>query len=113
MKVDRVLRKDMILREYMDEQTKATVILRLPSTLSAYSESKSQLLLYAETIEQVFDSLKQSYPLVWERLCDEEGHVRKQFRIFVNNRLITSRSEPDILLKTGQEIIVLPVITGA
>lgn len=97
----------------MDEQTRATVILRLPSTLSAYSESKSQLLLNAETIEQVFDSLKQSYPQVWERLCDDEGHVRKQFRIFVNNQLVTSRTEPGVLLKAGQEIIVLPVITGS
>ncbi|HLL78624.1 MAG TPA: MoaD/ThiS family protein [Ktedonobacteraceae bacterium] len=95
----------------MDEQTKATVILRLPSTLSAYSESKSQLLLYAETIEQVFDSLKQSYPLVWQRLCDEEGQVRKQFRIFVNNQLVTSTHDDGIVLKSGQEIIVLPILS--
>lgn len=95
----------------MDEQTKVTVILRLPSTLSASSESKSQLLLYAETIEQVFDSLKQNYPLVWERLCNEEGHVRKQFRIFVNNQLVTSTRDDDIALKPGQEIIVLPILS--
>ncbi len=100
------------LRVDMDEQTKATVILRLPSTLSAFSEGKSQLLLNAETIEQVFDALKQSFPQVWEKLCDEQGNVRRQFNIFVNNQLVTSLRDDAISLRSGQEIIVLPVLTS-
>jgi molybdopterin converting factor small subunit len=97
----------------MHEQEKIAVILRLPSTLSTYSEGKSQLLLNADTIEQLFAALQQEYPRVWQQLCDEDGSVCKHFSIFVNNRLITTCSEPDILLKAGQEVIVLPVIVGA
>lgn len=97
----------------MHEQEKIAVILRLPSTLSTYSEGKSQLLLNADTIEQLFAVLEQEYPRVWQQLCEEDGSVRKHFNIFVNNRLITSRNEPGVLLKAGQEVIVLPVIVGA
>jgi len=94
----------------MHEHEKTAVILRLPSTLSAYSEGKSQLLLNADTIEQLFNLLQQEYPLVWNQLCGENGHVRKQFNIFVNNQLVTSSNDPAISLKSGQEVIVLPVI---
>jgi molybdopterin converting factor small subunit len=94
----------------MHEQEKTAVILRLPSTLSAYSEGKSQLLLNADTIEQLFGALEQAYPLVWQQLCSEQGHVRRQFNIFVNNQLVTSPNDSTISLKAGQEVIVLPVI---
>ncbi len=87
---------------------KATVILRLPSTLSAYSEGKSQLSLQADTIEQLMEELADQYPRVWEYLCVEEGQLRNHVRIFVNNQLITSLNGLEIALKPGQEIIVLP-----
>jgi molybdopterin converting factor small subunit len=93
----------------MHEQDKTAVILRLPSTLSAYSEGRSQLLLNAETTEQLFSALEQAYPLVWQQLCGEQGQVRKQFNIFVNNQLVKSPSDPAISLRAGQEVIVLPV----
>ena|SRR5579864_7422137 len=95
----------------MHEQEKTAIILRLPSTLSAYSEGKSQLLLNADTIEQLFIALEQAYPLVWKQLCGEHGQVRKQFSIFVNNQLVQSSSDAAIALKAGQEVIVLPVNT--
>ena len=87
---------------------KAAVILRLPSTLSAYSGGKSQLSLQADTIEQLLEDLANQYPPVWERLCVEQGHLRDHVRMFVNNQLITGLDRLQIALKPGQEIIVLP-----
>lgn len=87
---------------------KATVILRLPSTLSAYSGGKSQLSLQADTVEQLLEDLANQYPLVWEYLCVEPGHLRGHIRMFVNNQLISDLDGLQIALKPGQEIIVLP-----
>jgi molybdopterin converting factor small subunit len=87
---------------------KATVILRLPSTLSAYSGGKSQLSLQADTIEQLLKELSNQYPLVWESLCSQQGQLRDHVRMFVNNQLITGLNGQQIPLKPGQEIIVLP-----
>ena len=93
----------------MNEQEKTSVIMRLPSTLSVFSGGKSQLLLNAETFEQLLNALGQSYPQVWEQLCDEQGRVRKKIHIYVSNRLVTTPDDLDMPLKPGQEIIVLPV----
>ena len=94
--------------KYMDDDQKATVMLRLPSTLSAYSGGKSQLPLRADTIEQLLAVLEFKCPLVWERLCNEHGHVRDHIKIFVNNELIMGIDGLKTLLKPGQEVIVLP-----
>lgn len=92
----------------MQDEEISTVMLRLPSTLSAYSGGKSQLLLQAGTVEQLFHELEHQHHRVWEHLCTEHGYVRDHIQIFVNNEMITGNDGLKILLKPGQEVIVLP-----
>ncbi|HVB74250.1 MAG TPA: hypothetical protein VNE38_11905 [Ktedonobacteraceae bacterium] len=92
----------------MNEQDKNHVVLRLPSTLSVFSGGKSQLLLNADTFEQLLEALARQYPLVWEQICDAPGQVRKKVNIYVSNQLITTPDDLNMQLKPGQELIVLP-----
>ncbi len=92
----------------MSEEDKATVTLRVPSTLSAYSGGKSQITVRANTIEELLQALEQHYPQVWTYLCTEQGQLREHVRIFVNNEMISGSTGLHIPLKKGQEVIVLP-----
>ena len=92
----------------MSELEKVAVTLRVPSTLSAYSGVKSQIMLEAGTVGEMLVALRVVHPLVWEKLCTEQGVIREHVRIFVNNQLISSQDELQIVLEPGQEIIVLP-----
>lgn len=83
-------------------------MLRLPSTLSAYSGGKSQILLEATTLDELLTALARQHPAVWERLCTSEGRVRSHVKIFVNNALVTGEDDLNITLNPGQEVIVLP-----
>lgn len=94
---------------YSDE--KASVTLRLPSTLSAYSGGKSQIVLYADTVEELLAVLKVQHPSVWERLCNEQGYLREHVKMFVSNEVISGTAGLDTPLKSGQEVIVLPTST--
>ena len=96
----------------MSDEERATVTLRLPSTLSAYSGGKSQLQMNADTVEQLLAALEHLHPLVWEHLCTQDGHVREHVKIFVNNEMITGPNGLKTSLKPGQEIIVLPSTAG-
>src|SRR6266516_8128834 len=91
----------------MGDEEKATVLLRLPSTLSAYSNGKSQILLEAGSVEQLLDALERQHPLIWKHLCSEHGQVRNHIKIFVNNELISGIDRLKTSLKPGQEVIVL------
>ncbi len=95
----------------MYEPKQGTVILRLPSTLSAYSGGKSQILLEATTLDGLLAELARQHPSVWEHLCTAEGQVRSHVKIFVNNALVTSKDDLHITLNPGQEVIVLPAST--
>jgi ferredoxin-nitrite reductase len=97
----------------MDQDEKSAVLLRLPSTLSPYSGGRSQILLRADTVEQLLEVLEQQHPLIWEQLWTEQGHVRNRVRIFVNNELITNLEGLKTSLKPGQEVIVLPAVVEA
>jgi molybdopterin synthase sulfur carrier subunit len=92
----------------MSAEEKMSITLRLPSTLSAYSGGKSQIVLEADTVEQMLELLAQQHPRVWECLCTEQGQLRAHVRIFVNNELVSGPSGLQTRLKPGQEVIVLP-----
>src|SRR5437867_12178372 len=91
----------------MSDEEKAAVTLRLPSTLSAYSGGKSQIQVKADTVEQHMAVLERLHPLVWERLCTQEGHVREHVKIFVNKELITGPYGLQNTLRQVQTIILL------
>ncbi|GCE02953.1 MoaD/ThiS family protein [Dictyobacter aurantiacus] len=97
----------------MSDSAKVTATLRLPSTLSAYSGGKSQITVEAETVEQLLNALHKEHPLVWERLCTEQGAIREHVRIFVNNQLISGNEGLKTVLSPGQEVIVLPTTFNA
>ena len=98
---------------YDGHEERAAVTLRLPSTLSAYSGGKSQIPLRADTVEQLLVALEHQHHTVWERLCTSEGHVREHVKLFVNNEMITGPHGLQTPLKPGQEIIVIPSMSGS
>jgi sulfur-carrier protein len=97
---------------HMSDDEKPSVTLRLPSTLSAYSGGKSQIVLHGKTVEEMLEELGREYPQVWAYLCTEEGNVREHVKMFVNNEMISGPDSMKTGLKAGQEIIVLPAFFG-
>lgn len=95
----------------MQDDDRAVVTLRLPSTLSAFSGGKGQLAIQADTIEELLAALKQQYPQLWERLCDEQGFLRPHVKMFVNNEVISGREGMEMEIMSGQEVIVLPAVS--
>ena len=91
----------------MNIEEKPSVTLRLPSTLSAYSGGKSQIILNANTVAELLAALKEQHPSIWGRLCTEQGHLREHVKIFVSNEIIGGTSGMDTPLTSGQEVIVL------
>ncbi|GAC1403441.1 MAG: hypothetical protein NVSMB49_20930 [Ktedonobacteraceae bacterium] len=91
----------------MISDEKASVTLRLPSTLSASSGGKSQIALRANTVEELLAALKEQHPSVWERLCTEQSHLRAHVKMFVNNEVMSGSTGLNTPLQSGQEVIVL------
>ena len=95
----------------MQSDDKASVTLRLPSTLSAYSGGKSQIAIRANTVAELLSVLKEQHFSVWERLCNEQGSLREHVKMFVSNEVISGTHGLSTPLVSGQEVIVLPVVS--
>ncbi len=56
--------------------------------------------------------LKTSHPQIYQRLCDSKGRLRESLTVFINGEHIRYRSGWETLLEEGDEIYIVPLITG-
>ena len=74
--------------------------------LSQFSE------LDQPSVKQVLTSVKTSHPEIYKNWCDSDGHLRRTLAVFINGEHIRYRDGMDTLLKEGDEIYIIPLISG-
>jgi molybdopterin synthase sulfur carrier subunit len=63
-------------------------------------------------IGEVIEDLEKSYPGIKERVCDENGNVRRWVNIFLNDEDIRFLEDKGTAVKEGDEISIVPAIAG-
>ena len=63
-------------------------------------------------VGELIDDLEKSYPGIKERLCDENGNVRRFVNVFLNDEDIRFLEEKATAVKEGDEISIVPAIAG-
>ena len=63
-------------------------------------------------VAQLFQSIKNRDPDVYERWCNKEGQLRSSLTVFVNGEHIRYRKGMETVLKDGDEVYVIPIIAG-
>jgi molybdopterin synthase sulfur carrier subunit len=63
-------------------------------------------------IGELIESLEKSYPGIKERLCDQNGNVRRFVNIFLNDEDIRFLEDKRTAVKDGDEISIVPAIAG-
>ncbi len=64
------------------------------------------------TIGQLIDFLEKSFPGIKERLCDEQGQIRRFINVYLNDEDIRFLKNRDTTIKDGDEISIVPAIAG-
>jgi len=88
------------------------VTVRIPTPLRKLTNEQEVVEAEGNTIGDIIDSLDKSYPGLAERICDEEGNVRRFVNVFVNDEDIRFLEEKKTTLKEGDEISIVPAIAG-
>jgi molybdopterin synthase sulfur carrier subunit len=63
-------------------------------------------------IGELIDDLEQTFPGIKERLCDQNGNVRRFVNIFLNDEDIRFLEDKATAVKEGDEISIVPAIAG-
>ena len=80
----------------------------IPSALRSYTES-SHADASGATLADVLLDLDRQYPGIRFRMVDEQQHVRRHIRIFVNGTQVVDLSLP---LKAGDDVVIVQALSG-
>jgi len=64
------------------------------------------------TVGALVDDLEKRYPGIRERICDDQGRVRRFVNLYVNGDDIRFLQQLDTQVKDGDEISIVPAIAG-
>ena len=67
---------------------------------------------HGANIGELIDSLESTFPGIKERLCDDNGNVRRFVNIFLNDEDIRFLEDKGTPVKAGDEISIVPAIAG-
>jgi molybdopterin synthase sulfur carrier subunit len=88
------------------------IIVRIPTPLQKFTKNQSEVQAEGATVQEVLAHLDSSFPGIRERLCDEQGTVRKFINLYLNDEDIRFREGEKTVLQDGDELAIIPAIAG-
>jgi molybdopterin converting factor small subunit len=88
------------------------VLVRIPTPLQKFTKNQSAVQAEGKTVQEVLASLEQNFPGVRERLCDEQGAIRKFVNLYLNDEDIRFIDGERTGVKDGDELAIIPAIAG-
>lgn len=88
------------------------ITVRIPAPLRKLTNDQEVVPAEGSTIGEILTNLDKSFPGLTERICDEQGNVRRFVNIFVNDEDIRFLQEKATAVKDGDEISIVPAIAG-
>ncbi len=89
-----------------------SVRVRIPTPLRRFTAGSEEVGVTAATIAAALDAMEVQFPGIKERLCDEQGRVRRFVNIYVNGDDIRFLNSLDTTVKDGDEVSIVPAIAG-
>lgn len=88
------------------------VKVRIPTPLQKLTNQQAEIAVQATNIRTLIDALEKSYPGFKDRICDEQGKVRRFVNIYLNTEDIRFLNQEQTAVKDGDEISIVPAIAG-
>ena len=89
----------------------ATTI-RIPTPLRKLTGDQELVEAEGSTVGELLDALDVRFPGLKERICDEQGNVRRFVNIFLNDEDIRFLDNKATAVKEGDELSIVPAIAG-
>lgn len=86
--------------------------IHIPTPLQKLCDNERRLETSGETVGAALDEIYLQYPFMEDRITDANGDVRKSLNIYVNEENIRFLKNLGTPLKDGDEVTILPAISG-
>ena len=88
------------------------VTVRVPTPLRKFAGGSRDVQASGGTVGELIENLEQQYPGIKERLCEEDGVLRRFINVYVNGEDIRYAKGVDTTLKDGDEVSIIPAVSG-
>ena len=85
---------------------------RIPAPLRKLTADQEIVEAEGSTVGEILNHLDATHPGLGERVCDENGNIRRFVNIFLNDEDIRFLENKETLVKDGDEISIVPAIAG-
>ncbi len=90
----------------------ASVKVRIPTPLRKITNDLEEVEATGANITEIIDDLEGNYPGLKERICEDDGTLRRFVNIYLNDEDIRFADNMTTALKDGDELSIIPAIAG-
>ena len=87
-------------------------LVKIPTPLRRLTNEKDEVSTSSTTVESMIAHLESQFPGIKDRLCDENGEIRKFINLYVNEEYIWFLKGPDTEIKDDDTVSIIPAIAG-
>jgi sulfur-carrier protein len=84
----------------------------IPTPLRKLTNDLELVQAAGSNVGELLDNLDRAFPGLKERVCDEQGNVRRFVNVFVNGEDIRFLEEKATPVKDADEVSIVPAIAG-
>ena len=85
---------------------------RIPTPLRKLTKDQEIVEAAGSDVGEIIDDLEKSFPGLKERICDDEGNIRRFVNVFLNDEDIRFLEDKSTAVKDGDELSIVPAIAG-
>lgn len=89
-----------------------SVTVKIPAPLRRLTEGQREVSTEAATVAECLEWLGTSYPGLKDRLCEEDGSVRRFINIYVRGEDIRFGDGLATSLREGDDVAIVPAASG-
>jgi len=90
----------------------ATIQVLIPTPLRRYTEGQAKVAANGGTVADLLSDLDGRYPGLRERICENDGQIRRFVNVFVNGDNVRDGLGAATALKPGDEVGIIPAMAG-
>jgi sulfur-carrier protein len=88
------------------------VTVKIPTQLRSAAGGASEAELEGSTVREVLDSLCARFDGLGDRICDEQGSLRRFVNVYLSGEDIRFLDGLDTEVEDGAELTILPAVAG-
>jgi molybdopterin synthase sulfur carrier subunit len=89
-----------------------SVKVRIPTPLRKLTQDKAEVDAGGATIREIVDDLDRQFPGFKERMCDENGELRRFVNVYVGEEDIRFLDGLDTKIPEGELVSIIPAVAG-